>query len=348
MRAWTFINAGRPADVLTLTNNHPLQHNLKHNQVLVKISHCGFNAGVHLIMQIIPSWLHNTPAIPELDLSGIVAATASPRPDLKPGTKVFGSTSPKAFFLNGKGTLAEYIVVSADTIMPLPANMPLEQASGLSGCGCTALQLVRKANIKLGDSVFINGGSGGLGSITVQVVKAAVGPTGRVTATCSEPKLPFVKSLGADEVIDYTAYPSLAAHVAKSYTHTRFDAVIDTVGIQELYTASPVFLKPSGLFLNAGGQRIPLRLWPFLGMFWIMLLNYVYPASLPGGVPRRYAFLSGRATREDHEEVKRLVEEGKLKVPLDSVWEMEEALGAYERIESQRAKGKVVVRVQDV
>jgi NADPH:quinone reductase-like Zn-dependent oxidoreductase len=348
MRAWTFTNTGRPADVLTFTNNHPLQSTLKPNEVLVKISHCGFNAGVDLIMQIVPHWLHNSPAIPELDLSGIIVATASPRTDLQVGTKVFGSTSPMAFFLSGKGSLAEYIVVSADLIMPIPSNMPLEQACGLSGCGCTAVQIVRKANIKPGDSVFINGGSGGLGSITVQVVKAAVGPSGRVTATCSTPKLSFVKSLGADEVVDYTAHPSLAAHVAKTYASTRFDAVIDTVGIQELYTASPAFLKPSGLYLNVGGQTVPKRLGSFLGMMWVMLMNYMYPSFLPKGVPRRYAFLSGRATREDHAEVKRLVEEGKLVVPLDSVWEMGEALKAYGVIGSQRAKGKVVVHVQDV
>jgi NADPH:quinone reductase-like Zn-dependent oxidoreductase len=348
MRAWTFTKRGSPASILTLTENHPLQHNLKLNEVLVKISHCGFNAGVELIMQIVPSWLHNTPSTPELDLSGEIAATASSRTDLQVGTKVFGSTSPMQFFLNGRGSLGEYVVVSADTIMPLPANMPLEQACGLSGCGCTAIQLVRTANIKPGDSVFINGGSGGLGSILVQVVRAAVGPTGRVTATCSKPKLPFVASLGADEVIDYTAYPSLASHVAKTYASTRFDAIIDTVGIQELYTSSPAYLKPAGLFINVGAQTLPMRLGPFIGLFWMMLLNYIYPSFLPRGVPRRFAFLSGRANMKDHAEVKKLVEDGKLTVPLDSVWEMEEAMKAYERIESKRAKGKVVVHVQDL
>ena len=103
MRAWTFTKCGHPASILTLTENHPLQHTLKPNEVLVKISHCGFNAGVDLMMQVVPSWLHKTPATPELDLSGEIAATASARTDLQVGTKVFGSTTPVQFFRNGRG-----------------------------------------------------------------------------------------------------------------------------------------------------------------------------------------------------------------------------------------------------
>lgn len=348
MRAWTFTQPGLPSAALTLTKNHPVQHDLRPNDVLVKISYSGFNAGILLAIQAFPTWLHKTPAIPELDLSGEIVATASTRADLRVGTKVFGSLSIAQFFLYGRGSLAEYVVLPADTIVPVPVNMSMDQAAGLCGCGCTAMQVVRKAKLKRGDSVLINGGSGGLGSILVQVVKDAVGETGRVVATCSGPKLDFVKSLGADEVVDYTAYPSLSSHLAETYSSARFDAVLDTVGIQPLYTSSPAYLKPSGIFINLGGMNATLKLSSVLALLWLMMLNTLYPSFLPNGVPRKFAFLSGKPTQKDSEAVKRLVEAGKLTVPLDSVWEMEDALKAYERIQSKRARGKVLVHVQDL
>ena len=376
MRAWTYTEPGLPSTALQFTKTHPISHNLSPNQVLVKISHCGFNAGVTTIMQIVPSWLHKTPAIPEIDFSGeIVAASTLSRTDLHIGTKVFGSCPPPLHFRYGRGTLAEYVVVPVDTISPVPSNMSMEQAGALSGCGCTAVQLVRRAKIKKGDSVFINGGSGGLGSIVVQVVKAAVGASGQVVATCSGPKLDFVRGLGADEVcaalcctillsvvcllykttdmsppqvIDYTAHPSLSTHLSQTYSSARFDTVIDNVGIQSLYTSSPSYLTERGVFINAGGMNVVPSFLSFFGLLWMMLLNHIYPSFLPNGVPRSYAFLSGYANEADLAEVKGLVEEGKLTVPIDSVWGMEEALKGYERIESKRARGKVVVRTQEM
>ena len=92
----------------------------------------------------------------------------------------------------------------------------------------------------------------------------------------------------------------------------------------------------------------PHRISSFITFIFTMLLNSIYPSFLPHGVPRRYAFLSGYANEKDHREVKALVEEGKLRVEMDSVWGMGEALQAYERIESQRARGKVVVSVWDL
>ena len=349
MQAWTHTKPGHPKDILTLKENFPFNHDLKPNEVFIKISHCGFNAGVVLIMEIIPSWLFKSPKIPELDFSGsILATTASPsRTDLPVGTQVFGSIPPDQVFRHGRGTLAEYVVLPSNTVMPIPTNMPPERAACLSGCAFTSLQIVRKANLQPGDTVLIHGGSG-LGSIFVQVVRATVGPTGHLVATCSKPNIPFVTSLGADEVIDYTAHPSLAAHLTKTYgdTPAKLDAILDIVYTSpSLYTSSPTYLKSSGLYLNAGGMGMPHRVGPFIMFFFSLLLNYIYPSFLPGSVNRRFAFLSGNANEKDHREVKRLVESGELRVELNSVWGMGEELRAYERIESRRARGKVVVMV---
>jgi reticulon-4-interacting protein 1, mitochondrial len=155
--------------------------------------------------------------------------------------------------------------------------MSLESAAGLGGCGCAAVQMVRKANIKRGDNVLINGGSGDLGSILVQVVKAAVGESGRVTATCSAKNVDFVRGLRAHEVVDYTAHESLAAHFADKHADDRFDAVLDTVGIQDLYVHSPAYLKEQGLFLNVGAMAVAPTWRAFLGFFAMLASNFLYP-----------------------------------------------------------------------
>lgn len=347
MQAWTYTAPGPPSTALTFTKTHPTPPSPGANEALIKITHCGFNAGVAFIMQLVPSFMHRTPAIPELDFSGTIISTgvSTAHPTLQPGAAIFGCCPPVLHSRYGSGTLAEYVVVPLSMVSPLPSSTSPLSACALGGCGCTAVQSMRRASLTRGQSVLINGGSGGLGSILVQVARATVGPTGRVVATCSAANLDFVQSLGADEVVDYTAHKSLGAHLSSAYANARFDAVIDTVGIQELYLFSPAYLREKGIFINAGGMLVSPIWSSFLAFFFMMLLNYVYPSFLPRGVNRRYAFLSGAANAHDLGEVKRLVEEGKLKVPIDSVWGMQDAWKGYERIESKRAKGKVVIEV---
>lgn len=161
-------------------------------------------------------------------------------------------------------------------------------------------------------------------------------------------KVDFVKGLGADEVVDYTAHESLAAHFAAKHADGKFDAVLDTVGIQDLYIHLPAYLKEKGLFLNVGGMAFAPTWRDFLGFLAMLTSNFVYPSFLPRGIPRRYALLSGSANAEDLRRVVELVEDGKLRVEIDSVWAMEEAKRAYKAIGGKRARGKVVVKVQGV
>lgn len=114
--------------------------------------------------------------------------------------------------------------------------------------------------------------------------------------------------------------------------------MLDCVGAQDLFVNSPQYVKPTGAVVNVGIQK---TLWtPALA-----LINQWLPTWL-GGVPRRYFFFSTPPTRADAVYLARLVEEGQLSVPVDSVFDMENAVDAYERVATKRARGKVVIKIR--
>jgi NADPH:quinone reductase-like Zn-dependent oxidoreductase len=153
-------------------------------------------------MSIVPSLpFCSRPYIPEVDFSGIIElAEPDAAPHLKPGTHVFGAVPllPN-WILHGAGALAEYVVVEADNVVPMPKveGFGFAEAAALSGNGQTAALMVKNAGIKTGSRVFVNGGSGGVGTLVVQIAKAE---GAYVVATGSGDSGDLVKSLGADEV----------------------------------------------------------------------------------------------------------------------------------------------------
>jgi len=115
--------------------------------------------------------------------------------------------------------------------------------------------------------------------------------------------------------------------------------VLDCVGLQALYVNSPAYLKPAGMVINIGsmeGAASTLKNWFF---------NTWWPAWL-GGVPRRYIMFSTPPSKDDAIVLIKLVEEGKLKASVDSVFGMEDVIRAYERIATMRARGRVIVKVE--
>ena len=130
----------------------------------------------------------------------------------------------------------------------------------------------------------------------------------------------------------------LPIYLADQYRGNPFDFVFDCVGSQPLFVNSPAYLKPEGAVINIGVLEGAFM----TGIYSIQ--NMFLPTWL-GGVPRRYIMFSTPPTREDAIHVGRLIEEGKLHVPVDSVFDMEDAVSAYERIATKRARGKVVVKV---
>jgi NADPH:quinone reductase-like Zn-dependent oxidoreductase len=152
-------------------------------------------------MALFPSFVRPKFSIPDLDFSGTVLQCGPSAPSkYKPGARVFGSLIPAKAVLSGKGVLAEYIVVDEETapMGVVPDGMEMSDAAGLGSCGQTAMFLCRRAQVKEGDRVLVNGASGGVGTMTVQVAKAM--GASFVVGVCSRRNEDIVKNIGADDV----------------------------------------------------------------------------------------------------------------------------------------------------
>lgn len=202
MRAWTHTVAGAPATVLTPRSNLPVPANGSSGPVLVRVHHASLNPGGSIMMQLAPTFLRTRPCIPELDFAGTVAHLGAAYPlagTLKPGMRVFGSV-PVGAHMRGSGSLAEFVAVAAEDVVPVPDGVELREAAGLAVAGCTALKLLDAARVQEGMKVLVNAAGGGIGSLVLQMVRGAAGPAGVVVAVCSGEKAELVRRLGADEV----------------------------------------------------------------------------------------------------------------------------------------------------
>ena len=124
------------------------------------------------------------------------------------------------------------------------------------------------------------------------------------------------------QVINYQAHQQLHEHLAAEYTHQRtFDAILDTVGSQDLYTHSPQYLKPNGIYVNVGSTLDKSA----LHTFWRWFKNSNWPAFL-GGTPRRFIMFGAAISPEGVKSLAELAKEGKLRIQVDKVFEMDKAL----------------------
>ncbi|KAJ4328673.1 zinc ion binding [Fusarium piperis] len=293
----------------------------KGSQVLVRISHAALSSPGKNLMMAVPSALRKN-AIPELDFSGrVVLAGPSVPPRLGPGTPVFGTVSKYATAVSGQGTLAEYLLIGSDCIAIKPTKMTFAEASCLSVLGQVAMEMIRRAQVKKGERILINGGSGAVGTAAIQLAKH-VGA--HVVTVCSGLKADITKSVGADEVVDYHQVRSVPGFLAETYDKVPFDAILDTVGSQELFVKSPRYLKPDGTFVNVGegdGETGQLG-------FILQALRNTHQPSFLGGVRRKYVTFSAPLTGANAERLASLAEEGKMHVFIDSSFDLKDALKA--------------------
>ncbi|KAE9371128.1 NAD(P)-binding protein [Stipitochalara longipes BDJ] len=346
MKALTHTSRGIPLSVLSLSHNLPIPVIANPTDVLIKISHASLDPGASILTTLIPMAFRTKPSIPETDFSGTVVATGtavSPSRELIPGAKVCGSAPLSGMILHGRGVLAEYVVVPAENVVLKPEGIGLEEAAGLPIAGFVALSVMDLARVKKGERVLVNGASGGIGSLVVQIAKQAVGEEGRVVAVCSGRNEGMVKGLGADEVIDYQEHAPVWNYLERRFGAEPFDVILDCRGVQELFTHCPRYLKEGKPFVTVGPARPEYSFLGVLYMVRYMISNVLWPSWL-GGVNRPYLFAKGPASLEGLERVSRLAEEG-LKVPIDSVWDLEDALKAYEVALSMRARGKIIVKI---
>ena len=248
------------------------------------------------------------------EFAGEVEAVGSAVTRFKPGDPVFG------YLGMSMGAYAEYFCVPENGVIAVkPANMTYEEAAVVPYGSMMALHLLRKAYLQPGQKVLINGASGGIGSAAVQIAKHF---GAEVTGVCGTPRLEFVKSLGADHVIDYTV---------EDFTQNgeTYDLIFDILG-KSAFTRCKNSLNPNGILLFASFKMKQL-----VQMLWTSRKGSgkkVICAIAPGSV-------------EDLNAAKALMEAGKIKAIVDRCYPMEQAAEAHRYVEEGQKKGSVVITV---
>jgi NADPH:quinone reductase-like Zn-dependent oxidoreductase len=259
------------------------------------------------------------PWVPGHDVCGIVDGVgAGARHLVGSGQRVYGLCQMKA--PKGKpvgGALAEYVIMSAGDVLPAPVGLSDTQVAALPMCLATAVQALRReARMKAGNRVLINGASGGVGHLAVQVAKA-LGAT--VTATCSAQNLDFVKGLGADEIVDYRS-------TDVTTLGERFEIVFDTVGSLS-YGKAAKLLIPDGTYVST------------LPNFEIVLRSLLGPLLSN----RRCPLLAVNNGDEHLKFASAMLDTGRVKPHVQHVYPMREAAAAFTELAKGHVVGKLVL-----
>lgn len=248
------------------------------------------------------------------EFSGEVEETGGGAAPFTKGDQVFGYTGPRM------GAYAEYLVVPASGVVAAkPANVTHEEAAALPYGAVMAWSMLNRLGLRPGHRVLVNGASGGIGPAIVQLARNHFGAV--VTGVCGPGKADYVTALGADRVLDYTKEDFTAG--GESY-----DFVFDILG-KVPFARCRRALKPGGrcLYLSFKMKQVMQMLW----------------ASLFGG--KRAVCILVEETGEDLKAVKDLIEAGKLKAVIDSVYPLEAAAEAHRRALAAGRKGGVVIKI---
>ena len=259
------------------------------------------------------------------DVAGVVEAVGKNVTDLRPGDEVFGSSW--ADTLATPGTFAEFAVAPASQLIKKPAGLTFEEAAASVMSGLTALIAMRDVGgVGPGTRVLINGASGGVGTLAVQIAKAL---GAEVTGVCSTRNLELVRSLGADHVIDYTE---------EDFTRggQRYDVILDNV-INHSPSATAQALTPNGMLIpNSIGNT---------GGFFAGLPRMARAALMGLGSTDVQFVKDWVVDRENLDALATLLESGEVTVVIDKIYPLSEAANAVARMLGHHAKGKVVIAV---
>lgn len=330
MKAIVYYNYG-PPDVLQLGEiEKPVPND---NQVLVKIQAVSINPfdwhfmeGVPYIARLL-AFGPFKPTSPRLgvDFAGTVEAVGknpAAAGQFKPGDEVFG----------GKvGAYAEYVVIAEKFLAKKPANITFEQAGSVQIAGLTALQGLRdKGKVQPGQKVLINGASGGVGTFAVQIAKTM---GAEVTGVCSGRNVELVRSLGADQVIDYTK---------EDFTKggQRYDVIIDNVGNRTLSEYRRI-LTPNGKYVLIGGGGVNDNRWT--GPIGLVVKTLL----LKPFISQEMKMMLADVTKEDLSFLADLMQSGKVTPVIDKTYPFSEIREAIRYVETGRARGKVAVTLKD-
>ncbi len=313
MKAFIKTKYGGPEVLQLMEVDQPM---VKENHLLVKVVANSANpADWHLLRgkpffaRFAAGLFKPKEKIPGADFAGIVVETGSKVTNFKVGDTVIGET------LLG-GAFAEYVSVPASVCGKVPSNISLVQMASLPVAGLAALQaLVTHGKVSAGETVLINGSSGGVGHFAVQIAKAYGAD---VTAVCSGRNVDFVRSLGADKVI---AYDQENIHQHKG----NYDLIIDA----------------NGNLTYADYKRMGKR-GVMVGFTTIGLMMSTLIKKLFGGFP--LIQFTAKANAKDLQTLADLVAEGKIRPAIEKLYPYKEIPEAISYIEAMRTRGKVVMQ----
>ncbi len=280
------------------------------DSLLVKVVAAGINPVDYKIREGYLQGLIDTvfPVVPGWDVAGVVVRPGLDTPEFATGDEVLAYA--RADVVHG-GTLAELVAVPVRTAAHKPASVSFEDAAALPLAGLTAWQSVRRSGLKAGDSVLVHAAAGGVGSFATQL---AVLAGARVVGTASEANHDYLRSLGAEPV----PYGEGLAAAARLLEPEGFDVVLDYVGGAAM-DATRELVKPEASVISITDGRA---------------------ASDFGGQA-----IWVRPSSEDLAELVDLVAEGKLRVNLAEVFDLDHAVDAYRLLEAGHTRGKIVVRL---
>ncbi len=253
------------------------------------------------------------------DVAGVVEQVGANVTDFAVGDEVMGRV---------EGSFAEFVAGSPDALVHKPAMLSWEEAAAVPISGCTALQALRDvADVKAGQRVLIVGAGGGVGTFAVQIAKAF---GAHVTAVCSTSKVDLVRSLGADDVIDYSR---------EDFTDgsRQWDAIIDCAGRRPLRKLRRA-LTPKGTLAIVGGDGGG----NWTGGFGRQVLRAPLLSLFTG---QTFRPVNATAKRDDLETLAALIEKGELRPVIDRTFTLPEAADAIRYLEEGHAAGKIVVTI---
>jgi NADPH:quinone reductase-like Zn-dependent oxidoreductase len=252
-----------------------------------------------------------------VDVAGQVEAVGESVKHVHPGDEVFGECT---------GAFAEYVCGREKSFAPKPEGLTFEQAAVVPVAGCTALQGLRdRGQIGPGQTVLINGASGGVGTFAVQLAKAF---GAQVTGVCSTRNVDLVRSIGAHQVVDYTR---------EDFTQggQRYDLILDLVGNRSLSDLRRA-LTPKGTLILAGAES---------GRWLEPLPRLLSALVLSRFVGQRLVPFLAKVSKEDLVVLKELIEAGKVTPVIDRTYPLSEVPEGIRYLEAGHARGKVVITV---
>ena len=323
MQAMVYHNYGSP-DVLKLEEvQKPVPQD---DQVLVKVVAASTAAGDwHLLradpfmMRFVYGLLKPKYKILGAAVAGRVDAVGRNVTQFKPGDEVFGDLS-----LSGFGAFAEYVAVPESALALKPKRLTFEQSAAVPVSAVTALQGLRAGSIQAGQTVLINGASGGVGTYAVQIAKAL---GAEVTAVCSTGNVAMARSIGADHVVDYTREDF-------SQSGRKYDLILAANGYNPI-KAYQRALAPNGSYVMTGGSTTQ--------MFQAMLMG----PWLSRKSGQKLGNILAKPNQTDLVFVRELIDAGKVTPVIDRCYPLRDVAEAIRYVEAGHAKGKVVITVEE-